>query len=247
MRLADEIEELLGVSTDTAYKRIKGETDLTFTELVTICRKYNVSMDEIIFKKSKQGALFHYEQIEISEQESCINYLQQLLDVILSLRSASEKEIICVAQVIPFYSFLKYPELTFFKLYVCYDVTKYGPITFSEYCNRLDKDRFLSLFEKVYQAQMFIPTKEIWSNETIDTTYKLIDYYHAIGAFENKKTALTLLDQFTQLLDTIKQWADNGYKGSNKETAFEQYVCSVDLGNALMLARIENHFSCTLR
>jgi hypothetical protein len=206
-----------------------------------------VSFDEIIFKKSNQGVLFNYGQIIISDQESCINYSKQLLEILKIMQKASEKEIICVAQVIPYYSFVKWPELAFFMFYTCYNAVDYGMLSFNDFCKRLEKERFLPIFEQIYQLQMLIPTTEIWNIQTIDTTYRLLDYYFEIGAFECKKTALLLLDQFSQILETIKQYADYGFKDSGRKTPFTQYVCSVDLGNAVMLARNEKHLSCTIR
>ena len=247
LQLANEVQELLGVSADTAYKRIRGETDLSFSELVKVCRKYNVSLDEIVHKRSNQGALIHYAPVVFSNQESCIHYFQLLLEGLKHVKAAYEKEMINVAQVVPFYYFLKYPELTFFKLYVWSDMTDRSSTKFDGFLNSLEKSKFTSVFEQIYDMQSFIPSKEIWSEQTIDTTLRLIEYYFEMGAFESKDTALFLLDQLSQLLDTMKQFADNGYKGGERKTPFELYVCSVDLGNAVVLTKSENHLSCIIR
>lgn len=245
--MTDVLEELLDISNDTAYKRINAERDFSFSELIKVCRKYNVSLDEIVHKKSNQGALFHYDPIIISDQESCINYLQQLLDNLLSLKSSSDKEIICISQVIPFYLFVKYPDLTFFTLYAWNENLDYNSFSFEKFDSSLNKVKFLSIFEQIFNTQMYIPLTEIWSLQSIDTTLKLIEYYFEIGAFENKKTPLNLLVQLLHLLDMIKQYASAGYKDSTGKVPFAQYVCSVDLGNSLMLLRYENRLSCTLR
>ncbi|MDR2039182.1 MAG: helix-turn-helix domain-containing protein [Bacteroidales bacterium] len=71
-RLADIIEDLLGVSSDSAYRRIRGEKELSFSELKKICEKFNLSMDEILNYNSNQGALFHYIPVNLENQESYI-------------------------------------------------------------------------------------------------------------------------------------------------------------------------------
>ena len=40
LRLVDVIEDLLGVGSDSAYRRIRGETELTFSEIQKICAQF---------------------------------------------------------------------------------------------------------------------------------------------------------------------------------------------------------------
>lgn len=44
-KLVDEVAELLSVSYDSAYRRIRGETPLGFAELGKLSRHYNISVD----------------------------------------------------------------------------------------------------------------------------------------------------------------------------------------------------------
>jgi len=78
-RLSDFIEELLNVSTDSAYRRIRGETELSFSELQKICGNYNLSMDNILNYKSNHSVLFHYTAVDFSNQVSYINYYNIIL------------------------------------------------------------------------------------------------------------------------------------------------------------------------
>ena len=77
-RLPDEVEELLGVCSDSAYRRIRGETELSFSELVKICEKFDLSIDELLSKKPKQDIFLLSDSIDISEQERGLNYFGQL-------------------------------------------------------------------------------------------------------------------------------------------------------------------------
>jgi hypothetical protein len=44
----DEIASLLNISTDSAYRRIRGEKQVSFEELILICTKYKVSLDQLL-------------------------------------------------------------------------------------------------------------------------------------------------------------------------------------------------------
>lgn len=50
-----EVSELLGISYDSAYRRIRGEKELSLSELVLICSKYDISLDAM-FEEIKHKA-----------------------------------------------------------------------------------------------------------------------------------------------------------------------------------------------
>src|ERR1035437_6885835 len=47
LSLADELSDLLEVSTDSAYRRIRGETVLSIDEVVKICRHYKIPFSPV--------------------------------------------------------------------------------------------------------------------------------------------------------------------------------------------------------
>ena len=246
-RLADVIEELLNVGTDAAYRRIRGETELSFSQLVKICEKFNLSMDEFLNYKSSQGALFSYGPVTLSDQNSFISNLNTLLERFTILKSSAEKEFCFSALDIPFYHFAKFPELVFFKQYVWNDTMSRKSVPYNEFYRDLEKDKIVSIFEKIHNTDMMIPSKEVWTNQTVDTILRLIEHYYEIGAFESKKTVALLLEQLSGLLDMIKQFADDGYKGGERKTPFNLYLCPVDLESTFMLIRSEKRMFCTVR
>ena len=244
VRLADEIEDLLGIGQDAAYKRIRGEQELKFSELHKICAKYGVSIDEIFDYKSSQGALFNYAPVNIAEPESYIGYLKRLLGGMTALKSASDKEIIFSAQDIPFYHFTKFPELAFFKIYAWNDSINHKPMSYCKFCEHLEKDRIIDIYRQIDRAYMSIPSKEIWTDQTIDTTLRLLEHYYETGAFENKDAALFILRQLSELLDKVRKFADEETKG---KIPFFLYISTVNLGNDYMLSRKETQLSCMVK
>lgn len=248
LSLADEIEDLLNMSKESVYRRIRGEKLLSFAELKTICEKYSLSIDEIINSKSEKGALFEYKPVEISNIENYATYMTHLLGKMNILAEFPlEKELLYSAQDIPFYHFCKYPDLAYFNLYLWNDTLKYDATTFERFSNSLDKNKIAPIYEKIYQAYTSIPTVEIWTEQTIDTTLRLLDYYFESGRFENKDTVLLLLDRFSTLIDNIKQFADEGHKGNKRKVLFSLYSCSVDLENNFMLMKKGDELMCVLK
>lgn len=52
LALADDLAEILSISRDSAYRRIRGKT-VSLDEVSIICNHYKLSLDEIILPPSK--------------------------------------------------------------------------------------------------------------------------------------------------------------------------------------------------
>jgi len=248
-RLADVIEELLGVSSDSAYRRIRGETELTISELKIICDKFNLSMDEILNFKSNRGALFYYDPVNLMNNDVYINRAKRMWSVFHNLKSASDKEIVYTARSIPLYHLALFSDFAFLNLYTWNDVLDSAnkSISYENFCSKLDKKNIIPMFQQLHNAQTSIPTKEIWTGQTINVTLRLLEYFYATGAFEKKETVLNLLDQLYLLMDTIHQYAEDGHMRGEQKTPFAMYNCSVDLYHNCMMARKGDQLSMTLR
>ena len=247
-RLADVIEELLGVGSDSAYRRIRGSTELSFSELKKICSTFNLSIDEMLNYNSSKSALFHYTPVDYSIQ-SYIDYIIQMADNLsVILKSSSDKELISTAQDIPFYHFFKHHELALFRLFAWSDTINNTSMSYCDFCTHLEEKNIISVYKQIHNTYICTPSKEIWNDQTVDTTLRLLEYYYEAGAFDScKDTTLMLLDRLDSLMDMVKQYADCGYKDEKRRTQFALYHSSVDLGNNLMLARDETKSLCAIR
>ena len=246
-RLSDIVETLLNIGQNAAYRRIRGETELTFSELRKISSKFNLSIDEILNYRKTTGALFHYNPLKISDQESYFNQMQRMLNILDVLKSSSDREIIYTARSIPFYHFVTQSELAFFNLYVWNNTLHRVNISYEAFCETLDRKSTLFMYQKIHQAFMAIPSVEIWTIHTIGVTLRLLEYCFLTGSFAKKETVLSLLNQLADLMDKVQQYADCGHKGGRMKMPFDMYNCSIDLENSSMLARKENRFSLFVR
>jgi len=246
-KLTDVIEEDLKVGANAAYRRIKGYIELTFSEILTLSHKYNLSLDDICNLKSNQGALFRYAPVNFSEPESYYNYVKKLIATVTALKSEKNINIYYTAADIPFFYFLNFPELMFFKLYAWNDTDSHFKLSYRDFCNTLDKETIQSLYKQLSNAWVQIPSEDIWTNQTIDTILRLLEYYFEIGAFENKETVSFLLNQLQEVLDTVSKYAVEGSKGDQIKAPFALYLCNVDVENNFMLLKREETMSCTIR
>jgi len=237
-RLSDILGELLDIGADSAYRRIRGETELSFSELIKICTRFNLSMDEILNLKSNRGIVFQYEPTEFPDQDSYISQLQHMLKVLTALRSAADAEMVYVARSIPLYHLLPHPQLAFLNLYAWNSALNPSDgASFEHFCSRLDQKRIISLYRQLHRACMLVPSKEIWNVQTVGATLRALEYYVEAGLVEKKDTALHLLEQLGGLVDSVGNYANQGLKGDDRQTSFWMYNCSVDLDKNTVLIK----------
>ena len=247
LSLVDEIGDLLDLSKDSAYRRVRGEKILSFAEWKMICEKYHLSIDEIINSKSERGALFQYNPVDISDIESYIACLKRLENfMVVFASSTDEKKLVFSALDIPFYHFCKYPDLAFFKLFLWNDTKNSYSISFEKFRDGLPQNKIVSIYEQIYNAYVSIPSVEVWTEQTIDIFIREFVFYFETVRFESKETALFLLEKFLNLIESLKNYADMGYKDSNREIPFWLYSCSVALENSFMLTRSGGKTHCVL-
>jgi len=53
-----EISDLLGISYDSAYRRVRGDKEITFEELYKLATRFNLSLDSILNVKN-QNVIFN--------------------------------------------------------------------------------------------------------------------------------------------------------------------------------------------
>ena len=113
--MAEEIADILDVSIDSAYRRIRGETELTIEEIFKISKKYAISIDEV-FSNQADTVTFAYTKLTDS-QGNFEAYLTRLTNHLKTISKFENKKIYYVAEEIPmFYSFYS-KKLTEFKLF----------------------------------------------------------------------------------------------------------------------------------
>ncbi len=246
--LVNELADLLGVSNDSAYRRIRGETSFTIDEIIKICERYKISFDS--FCTSETGVVnFSYNRF-LSNTESFNDYITDLLNALKRILSAKEKEIIYAAADIPIFHQFKFQELGIFKMFYWMKSTLNVPeLEDKKYTPSLvDKD-LIEKGKQIFEVYSKIPSIEIWSDLTIISTLKQIDYYYESGLFTTKDDAVNLCDALIILLENIQQETEHSTKASvaGYENNYYVYNSDVDIGNNCILVKTDGIKTVFLR
>jgi hypothetical protein len=205
-----DLSEILGISYDSAYRRIRGEKELSLAELKAICLHYNVSIDALFDFKSNHVI---FNSLALGEEGFTFeNWLQSLLEGIKRIYNSKEREIIYAAKDLPVFYFFEFPEIAAFKIYFWHKTL----IPASEYENKLiTLEAPENLFEIGHQMLSYyikIPTIEIWSEATIASILNQIEYCFVSGFFARTEDVFRLCDVLDSWLNHVQRQAECGFQ-----------------------------------
>ncbi|MGZ3899541.1 MAG: helix-turn-helix domain-containing protein [Bacteroidia bacterium] len=227
--LAEEIADVLDVSIDSAYRRIRGETELTIEEIYKLTKKHSISIDEI-FSNQRGAVTFTYTKLT-----DCVTnfetYLNGILTRLRDLNRFTEKKMYYVAEEIPmFYSFYS-KKLTEFKLFYwqrsVLNVSEYQQQKF-EY--GFVPQKLIDIAHQCFTEYLNIPSIEIWTVETVLTGLRQIKFYFDSGIVSQEQ-ALELLKEYRSMIELVQKNAESGRKNiSDKTETYFLYSSEVVLG-----------------
>jgi transcriptional regulator with XRE-family HTH domain len=234
--LADELAELLNISRDSAYRRIRGETVLSLDEAKKLYNRFGVSIDELFVPDSNM-ALFHHRSLGPDYTlEQWLSSISRNLEVMESLDDKS-KELIFAAKDLPVFQYFRLPVLSSFKIFFWLKCVIKDP----KYLQKLYEPNVVpreltALGDKLYRQYAASPTTEIWSDEAVNDTIKQISFCHECGYFTDPKQATLVCDDLIQLLSIIKEEAAEGRR--TEGSAYKLYENEIMIADNTTLARM---------
>lgn len=244
--LVDELCELLDLSADSVYRRMRGEKPITLDELKIICEHYRLSVDQLLQLKN-ESVLFHAPGLNETGQ-SFEDYLDAMLGQFCYFNSFKNKEMKYLSKDIPFWYFYLFPEMAAFKSFfwvktINNDSSLAGKkFSFAEY-------PYTECFEKGQQLLKEyneIPSEELWNLESINSTINQIAYYREAGHFADAEEEEAVINSFQQLLDHLQAQAEQGVKfmpgatDVSHRAPIQFYVNELILGNNTILLQLDS-------
>lgn len=245
LSFVDELADLLQVSNDSAYRRIRGETALTIEEISLLCNHYKFSFDAFLGANTSGFVNFAYSPLR-NETSSYKDYLNRIDGDLSKIKAAKEKEIIYAAVDVPLFNHFSQIELAAFKIFYwnksVLDVKEFEKRKFS--FDVID-DELLDIASSIYDKYSCIPSVEIWSDDTFNSTLKQIEFYWESGNFKTKEDALLVCSKVEALLQRLNKQCELGVKlnreGKEFDTlnTFKMYHSDVMIGNNCILVSIQ--------
>ncbi|MGN6402365.1 MAG: helix-turn-helix domain-containing protein [Flavisolibacter sp.] len=216
--LADRIAELLYVSSDSAYRRIRGETPLVLEEVKVLCDAYGISLDQLLQVK-ENSIIFTSTPIDNS-QYSFRNYLLNIRDQIKAVASFDQKEIIYLSKdFVLFHNFLSRPLFAFRYFFWMKSVVQHPDFLNLKFSPSLLPPDIEQIGTEIVQLYNAIPSVEVWSIQSVNSHIEHIEYYKEAGYFQSEEDVDKIYEALAGVIEHIRLQAEAGVKFLPGETA----------------------------
>jgi len=187
LSFVDEVAELLNISNDSAYRRIRGEKTIGLDEIQVLCNKYQISLDQLLHIHSN-AVIFTGNRVNHTTF-GFDRYLKELVTNLEMFNQLPNPLLYFVTKDIPIFHFMHFPELSAFKFFFW-------------------KRTILGYPDLARQQFHGEETDE----ETAKAAKKIIEYCKSSNIFANNKVLLKIYLQLEELMDHMELQAEAGKK-----------------------------------
>ena len=238
--IAEELSELLNLSSDSIYRRLRCQSFFTFDEVAIISKKYGISLDGFLNLDSLQVS-FNFNPM-YGENNNFEKYLLWFSDYLTELSRSEGTHITYVCEDVPLFRHFKYNTLSAFKsFYWNKAVLNNEKLIGKKFHKDLVSDKIIELNKKTIEAYYKINSIEVWTEETLKSTLKQVEFFWESDQFDSAEQAMIVINEIKQMLNDLKHECENGYKDfERKQGKFKFYVSEVMIGNNCVLIDFGN-------
>lgn len=241
LSMVDEVAEILDISNDSAYRRIRGEKAIALEEIKKLCIHFKISLDQLLHLNS--DSIIFSGKLANPIDFNFELYLRDFSQQMMMIESFEQKDLLILPKDIPIYHYYNFPELAAFKYFFWMKTILHYPDYNKKLFNPSEMAESLMISgEKILAAYNKIPSTEIWNVENINTTLRQIEYYRESKVFASKEDILKVYDCLEKSVNHVELQAEAGHKigqpekASYKGAALNLYINDFILGDNTYLA-----------
>lgn len=223
--LVDIVSEILHVSADSAYRRIRGETPLVLDEAQQLCNHFKLSLDQLV--EIRPGATLFYTNRLHHEHftfEAYLAGIRQQLEMILSFQ---KKEVIYVSKDLPFFhNFISEPLFAFHYFFWMKSILRHPDFAQRKFSLDCLTPAIREEGKKILKLYNQVPSTEVWNTECINSIIFQVEYYREAGFFQRQDDIKAVYDSVLEVFAHLKDQAEHGCKylpGENPASKAENY------------------------
>ena len=241
-----ELADMLNLSYDSIYRRVRGEKPLQLNELKLLCEHYNLSLDQVLQLQSNKVLFTDNEANDPGTGFK--EYMEGLLQQLKYFNSFDHRQLSYLSKDVPVFYFFYFKELAAFKSFFWSRSILNDPgferKNFS--LDTFDGDEYFKIGQKVLKEYNSIPSTELWNYESIISTILQIQYYSDAGIFETTADLNKVVDSCSAMLDHLEKQLEKGRKfmpGAGEAgygATLKFYVNEIILGNNSILVETDD-------
>ncbi len=238
--LVYELSELLGLSTDSVYRRLRSETLLDIAEIQKICLHYNISFDSVCGCEDSGLVSFQYKPVK--DLSDFNNWFTVLGNDLKALQNKENVHIIYAAIDIPIFHNFKFPLVSYFKsLYWLKSITNHPDYQNVKFALNDITNEFILKGKALHELYAAVPSTEIWTDLITYSLLRQIDYYWDSGEFASKDDAMALCNEVEMEFEYLLSAARTSSKSPDKQKIpgekvnFQLYDCDIEIATNCVL------------
>jgi hypothetical protein len=209
--MPDQLADLLQISKDSVYRRIKGEKPLLFDEIVTIAKAFHISLDEIM-NLSSESIVFHGQYVN-EGNFNLEHYVGSMIQNLQSLSVLENVNLYYISKDIPVFYYLMFPEIAAFKFFVWAKTQ----MQFEHFKDRVFSFDIVTaeladLCKKAAQLYASQPSVEILNADNILNDLRQLEYYKDTNVFNNRDEIDCIYDKMDEMVAHMENQAVSGHK-----------------------------------
>ena len=237
LSFVDEVAELLNISNDSAYRRIRGEKPIGLDEVQILCNKYKVSLDQLLQIQS-DTVIFSGNKVD-NVSYSFKQYLQEVIGDNLQLfKILKNPHVYYFNKDIPIFHYMQFPELMAFKFFFWKrSLLGYPEMARLQFTGGETDAETAAAAKRITDLYIQIPSTEIWNEENVNCTIRQIEYYRQSNIFADNTMVLKVYSQLEDLLNHIESQSEAGKKflvnhsPNTNSASYNVYINECILGN----------------
>jgi hypothetical protein len=238
--LANKITEILLIEKDAVYRRLRGDVLFTFSEIASIARHLNISLDGIIGSGSSKVRPVRMQLIDyVNPSEQDYRMLEEYCSLINIARDTPQSEFAEASNSLPLIVYLNFDYLTRFNIFkwsfqssVSGDVKPFHKIEIPER---------LILLNKEYNIRFrhFANSYFLWDSSIFRHIVSDIRYFEDMGLIY-KEDVQRLKEELQQSLDYVNELNKRG-RYSETDNKVHVYISDIDLDAVYTYVDIPPH------
>jgi hypothetical protein len=244
----DAIADVLEVSNDSAYRRIRSETQITLEEIKKLCERFKISLDQLLHLNSDSFVF-----VSTLTNNTDFNYekwLKSVLEVIKRIKGFKPCHMTYLAKEFPFFYYFLIPEIAAFKsFFFMKSILFYDEWKGANFSVKDDYSQYHQIWKDLFDTFAGISGTEIWNIENITSTLRQIEFYYATGVFKSHDDVLCLFDKLTEMLDHIQLQAEYGVKlhpgqkpAEFSGAVYELYINELIMGDNMQVMQLGDKY-----
>jgi len=209
--VVDSVAEILHLSSDSAYRRIRGETPIVLDEARELCNYFKLSLDNIL---NVHGGSTLFQNVRVNSHDyNYEQYLKDLLKQIQYIGSFIHKEIIYRTKDMPlFHNFYYKPLIAFRYFFWMNTIIQHPDFRKREFTMDCVSPEIISLSQELTRAYNNVPSIEIWNTECVNSAISQIEFYKDSGYFSSVADIKMVYESLEETFIHLKNQVEYGGK-----------------------------------